>query len=174
MVASCPDIVRIACFVDPTTAINQDDIMSGRKAIHPPSFIGSPRYPHHNFQSAIAIVRQYHKPELFFTFSCNPQSPEITHFLFSNHQKKNRSDSKFHLLLNKLYNKCVTLAEPLLFFNMIKHCIFVTIMFCWFSWFLRRQIVLRSKTYTLPVYALGRQLRSHRFCFYLSIKTAEN
>ena len=95
-----------------------DDIRSGRKVILPPSFIGTPRYLHLHFQNAIAIAREYHKPELFTTFTCNPQWPEVRHTLRPNQQPSERSDGKFHLL-SKLYDKIVTLAMPLLFLNMI-------------------------------------------------------
>ena len=69
---------------------------------------------HRNFQNAIAIARSFLKPDLF-TFTCNSQSPEITHSLLPNQQPQERPDGKFHLLSRQ----CDTLAEPLLFLNII-------------------------------------------------------
>ena len=79
----------------------------------------NPRYLHQHILYAIAIGREYHEPDLFITFICNPMWPEITHSLLPNQRPQNRPDRRFHLLLSKLYDKCVTLAEPLLFLNAI-------------------------------------------------------
>ena len=77
---------------DVITANNQDDIRSEIKVILPPSFIGSPIYIHQHFQNAIAIARAYHKPDLFITFTCNPQWQEITHSLLPNQHTQDMSD----------------------------------------------------------------------------------
>ena len=77
---------------DVSTSNNPDDIRSGRKVILPPSFTGSPRYLHQHFQNAVAIAREYHKPDLFITFTCNPQWPEIIDSLLPNQQPQDRPD----------------------------------------------------------------------------------
>ena len=51
---------------------------TGRRFILPSSFPGSPRAMQQNFQDAMAIVREFGKPDLFITFTCNPSWPEIT------------------------------------------------------------------------------------------------
>ena len=76
------------------------------------------KYLHQNFQIAIAIAREYHKPDLFITFTGHPQRPEITHSHLPNQQPQDRPDGKLHLL-SKLYDKSATLAEPLLLLNMM-------------------------------------------------------
>ncbi len=49
----------------------------GTKVILPSDFMGSPRQMHELYQDSMAIVRHYGKPELFITFTCNPNWPEI-------------------------------------------------------------------------------------------------
>ena len=117
-VASWPDIVRMVSCVDFTTVVDQDDIRSDRKIILPPSFIGSWRYLHQDFQNAITVARQYHKPDLFITFTCNLHWPEATHSILPNQQPQDRWDGTFNLLPSKLCDKCVPLVEPFLFLNM--------------------------------------------------------
>jgi hypothetical protein len=59
----------------------QDAILSGdtdgntigRRIILPSSFTGGPRNTHQLYQDAMAIVRRFSKPDLFITFTCNPQ-----------------------------------------------------------------------------------------------------
>lgn len=48
----------------------------GRRVILPSSFPGGPRYMHQNFQDAMAIVRAIGKPDLFISFTCNPNWKE--------------------------------------------------------------------------------------------------
>ena len=73
---------------------------------------------HHSFADDLQLLMSA-PPNLFITFTCNPQWPEIEHSLFSNQQSQESPDSIFHLLLSKLHDKCATLAEPLFFLNMI-------------------------------------------------------
>ena len=57
---------------------------AGTYVILPSSHIGSSRHMHMNFQDAMAIVRKYKKPDLFITFTCNPNWLEITRELRGN------------------------------------------------------------------------------------------
>lgn len=50
----------------------------GSHIILPPSFTGGPRDMNARYQDAMAIVRSVGKPDLFITFTCNPNWPEIT------------------------------------------------------------------------------------------------
>ena len=56
------------------------------------SFLGSPRYYHGKFQDSLAIVRYYHKPDLFITMTCNPKWPEITDNLNPGQSAQDRPD----------------------------------------------------------------------------------
>ncbi|KAJ6957546.1 hypothetical protein NC653_039492 [Populus alba x Populus x berolinensis] len=47
------------------------------KIIVPSSLTGSPRYMINNYQDAMAICRAYRNPDLFITFTCNVNWPEI-------------------------------------------------------------------------------------------------
>ncbi len=67
-----------------------EDIMStnknfkavGKKVILPSSFNGGPRNMHQLFQDSMGLIRKYGKPDLFITFTCNPQWPEISELKF--------------------------------------------------------------------------------------------
>lgn len=45
-----------------------------------------------NYQDAMCLVRQYGKPDLFITFTCNPYWPEIQENLFPNQTYCDRPD----------------------------------------------------------------------------------
>lgn len=47
------------------------------KKILSSTFIGSPRWYNAQFQDGMAICREYHKPDLFITMTCNPHWAEI-------------------------------------------------------------------------------------------------
>ena len=48
-----------------------------QQTILPSSFTGSPRDMQQRYQDAMAIVREYGKPDLFITMTCNPNWKEI-------------------------------------------------------------------------------------------------
>ena len=56
------------------------------------SYTGSPRWYNAKFQDAMAIVRAYHKPDLFITMTCNPQWTEITSELEEGQLPQDRPD----------------------------------------------------------------------------------
>ncbi|KAJ6951656.1 hypothetical protein NC653_040948 [Populus alba x Populus x berolinensis] len=60
-------------------AITRGDIDGSTtgKIILPSSLTGSPRYMVNNYQDAMAICRCYGNPDLFITFTCNVNWPEI-------------------------------------------------------------------------------------------------
>lgn len=60
-------------------AINADGNVNnvGRMTILPATYIGSPRHMHEYAQDAMSYVRHYGRPDLFVTFTCNPNWSEI-------------------------------------------------------------------------------------------------
>uniref|UniRef100_UPI00358E4945 uncharacterized protein n=1 Tax=Myxine glutinosa TaxID=7769 RepID=UPI00358E4945 len=60
-------------------AVNNDgDVQDmGQLVILPTTFTGGPRYMHEWTQDAMAYVRNYGRPDLFLTFTCNPKWEEI-------------------------------------------------------------------------------------------------
>ena len=64
----------------------------GRKVILPSSFVGSPRWYNMQIQDAMAICREYHKPDFFITMTCNPKWSEITCELREGENVENRPD----------------------------------------------------------------------------------
>ena len=67
-------------------------VKPGVPVILPSSFIGSPRCMLQNYQNSMAIVREFGKPDLFITFTCNPKWPEITENLFPGQKPHDRPD----------------------------------------------------------------------------------
>ena len=53
----------------------------GIKTVLPASFHGSDRYMQQQYQDAMAVVRQFRKPDLFITVTCNPEWDEIKDIL---------------------------------------------------------------------------------------------
>jgi hypothetical protein len=59
------------------------------------------------YQNAMAIVREYGKPDFFVTFTCNPKWREIKEHLFSGQTATDRPDlcvRVFNLKLQELLN----------------------------------------------------------------------
>ena len=49
----------------------------GKRIVLPSTFKGSPRNLSKLFQDSMAVIREYGKPDLFVTVTCNPNWPEI-------------------------------------------------------------------------------------------------
>ena len=64
----------------------------GKIKILPGSLINSPRYLAQLTQDAFSYVRLMGKPDLFITFTCNPQWKEITEQLFEKQNSTDRHD----------------------------------------------------------------------------------
>lgn len=56
---------------------NENPSRVGRRVILPSSFIGGPRSQQQHFQDSMSIVSAFGKPDLFVTFTCNPNWREI-------------------------------------------------------------------------------------------------
>lgn len=65
---------------------NNETQTMGRRVILPTSYINSPRYMSNLYQNAMAIVRVLGRPDLFVTFTCNTERPEIRESM-PEHQK---------------------------------------------------------------------------------------
>lgn len=89
----------------------------GKIVILPSSFQGSPRHMHEYTQDALTYVRNFGRPELFITFTCNPLWTEIRDHLFPGQSPTDRHDliarvfkQKLSVLL-KLITKCQVFGE---------------------------------------------------------------
>jgi hypothetical protein len=72
-----------------------------------PSFLtGSPRYMINNYQDAMAICRAYGNPDLFITFTCNTNWPEIQRYLTKNrpYKQEDRPDIVTRVFRMKVTN----------------------------------------------------------------------
>ena len=69
-----------------------DGSQIGKKVILPSSFTGSARYQHQLYQDTMGIVHHFGKPDLFITFTCNPQWKEITDALLPQQTAAQRPD----------------------------------------------------------------------------------
>ncbi|UYV73419.1 hypothetical protein LAZ67_10003111 [Cordylochernes scorpioides] len=107
--------LRTENYIHLQDALRADENLAniGQIVILPSSFTGGPRYLHERTQDATTYVRSYGRPQLFITFTCNPQWKEIQMHLFSNNSAKDRYDlisRVFHLKMKKLIY-LVTKAE---------------------------------------------------------------
>ncbi len=74
-------------------AVNENDgVNAGQKVILPPTVTGSPRWYAESFQNAMALVRKHGKPDVFITFTTNPQWPEIQSSLLPGESPHDRPD----------------------------------------------------------------------------------
>ncbi|UYV69427.1 hypothetical protein LAZ67_6003542 [Cordylochernes scorpioides] len=71
--------LRATEYINLLDAIRTDrsHALIGRQVILPSFFVGSPRHMHEYAQDCMAYVRKYGRPDLFITFTCNPEWPEI-------------------------------------------------------------------------------------------------
>ena len=85
--------LRVESYVHLQDAVASDRISDvGRLVILPATFTGSPRYLQQYTQDAIAYVRRHGRPDLFITFTCNPQWSEIRAELFPHQSPADRHD----------------------------------------------------------------------------------
>ncbi len=84
----------------------------GRFIVLPSSFIGGHRHMVQLYQDSMAIVRQYGKPDLFITMTCNPKWEEIVNALKPGKIANDHLDlvtrvfvGKLHHLLDELLKK---------------------------------------------------------------------
>ena len=64
----------------------------GKRIVLPKSFVGSPRWYNSEFQDAMAICREHHKPDFFITMTCNPHWSEIERELRKGETVQDRPD----------------------------------------------------------------------------------
>ncbi|XP_025831529.1 uncharacterized protein LOC112904787 [Agrilus planipennis] len=85
-------------------AINADGNVNnvGRMTILPATYIGSPRHMHEYAQDAMSYVRHYGRPDLFVTFTCNPQWSEIKRELLHSQTPVDRHDITARVFKQKL------------------------------------------------------------------------
>lgn len=65
---------------------------TGKVVILPSTFQGSPRNLAQRYQDAMAMVRKEGKPDIFLTFTCNPNWPEIKNELKNGEKPCDRPD----------------------------------------------------------------------------------
>lgn len=85
-------------------AVNSDANVTdvGRLTILPATYVGSPRHMHEYSQDAMTYVRNYGRPDLFVTFTCNPKWPEITELLQPGQSASDRHDIIARVFKQKL------------------------------------------------------------------------
>ncbi|XP_046686889.1 uncharacterized protein LOC124372536 [Homalodisca vitripennis] len=86
----------------------------GKLVVLPAMTVGSPRYMQARYREAMAIVARYGKPDLFITFTTNPNWPEIQENLEHHQRFEHRPDlvcrvfkSKFTQFLDNLNKRQV-------------------------------------------------------------------
>jgi hypothetical protein len=89
--------------VDDAIANNDANIDNlGMLIVLPSSFIGGHRHMAQLYQDSMAIVRQYDKPDLFITMTCNPKWEEIVSALKPGKIANDRPDLVTRVFVGKL------------------------------------------------------------------------
>ena len=68
-------------YIERETRLLGDAYLPGKPIILPSSFHGGKRFMQQNYQDAMALCAKYGKPQLFFTYTCNPKHNDITNNL---------------------------------------------------------------------------------------------
>ena len=105
-------------------AVNLDDnnmASIGRRVILPSSFIGSPRHIQQLYQDAMSIVRNFGKPDLFITFTCNPQWPEIQSALLPGQTAPDRPDLTTRVFRMKFKQLMEDLTKNMVLGTVVAH-----------------------------------------------------
>ena len=89
-------------------AVNTEEDIShlGRKVLAS-SFTGGPRWFNAKYEDAMALVREFGKPDLFVTMTTNPEWPEIQDILTADQKPQDRPDvvsRVFNLKLKQILN----------------------------------------------------------------------
>ena len=79
---------------------NVNDV--GKLVILPSTFTGSPRHMHEYTKDAMTYVRNYGRPDLFVTFTCNPKWEEIQQELLPGQTHSDRHDLLARVFRQKL------------------------------------------------------------------------
>ena len=77
---------------DAVAAGETDAANIGRATILPSTFVGGPRHMQQSYQDAMGLVRQFGKPDLFVTKTCNPDWEEIKRELKPGQSANDRPD----------------------------------------------------------------------------------
>ena len=96
--------LRVDDYIHLKDAIANDGNVNnvGKLVILPSSFIGSPRHMHEYTQDAMTYVRNYGRPDLFVTFTCNPKWEEIQAELLAGQTHSERHDLLARVFRQKL------------------------------------------------------------------------
>lgn len=97
--------LRVDNYINLRDAINKDgknmkDL--GQMVILPSTFTGSPRHMHEYSQDGMTFVRKYGRPDLFITFTCNPNWTEIIELLLPGQTPSDRHDITARVFKQKL------------------------------------------------------------------------
>ncbi|XP_071726239.1 uncharacterized protein [Rutidosis leptorrhynchoides] len=113
-------IAQAATLYEAQESGNYDVSIMGTRITLPSSFTGGARYMRENYMDAMAIVRAYGYPDLFITFTCNPNWPEILRFMKTENLKpEDRPDINTRVFKIKLDALVTQLKEEKLFGGLI-------------------------------------------------------
>ncbi|XP_024013969.1 uncharacterized protein LOC112088047 [Eutrema salsugineum] len=107
--------LRSEKFVNLVEAHNegQSDLSNtGKRILIPASFTGGSRYMNNNYLDAMAICKYFGFPDLFITFTCNPNRPEIVRYCQKRNLKpEDRPDICCRIFKMKLESLMTDLTE---------------------------------------------------------------
>ena len=68
-------------WIERETELLGNEHLPGKPVILPSSFTGDKRFMQQNYQDAMAMCTKFGKPQLFFTYTCNPKHEDIVNNL---------------------------------------------------------------------------------------------
>lgn len=96
--------LRVDEYIHLQDSIENDGNVSnmGQLTILPSSYTGGPRYMQERTQDAMTYVRNYGRPDLFITFTCNSHWPDIANSLLPGQSSSDRHDIVARVFKQKL------------------------------------------------------------------------
>ncbi|XP_074603972.1 uncharacterized protein LOC141857378 [Brevipalpus obovatus] len=108
--------------VDYVSARENNNERIGRRMYLPSTFPGCARNMKQHFLDAMAIVKEYGKPDLFITFTCNPNWPEIKQELHPGQYPTDRPDLICRVFKLKIDEFMKDMIDNQIFGEVVAYC----------------------------------------------------
>lgn len=96
-------------------ANNRNVANIGQMVILPATYTSSPRHMHKYAQDSMRYVRNYGRPDLFITFTCNPRWNEIKDLVFTDQNSSHRHDLFARVFNQKLIKLMAVIVKNYIF-----------------------------------------------------------
>ena len=115
------DLYHNVCDAITAADSSETELRLGKRVILLPSFTGGPRDIHRRYQDAMAAVRVFGKPDLFITFTCNPNWTEIVTSLLPGQTPSDRPDIVLRVFKLKVEHLIQDLSKKEIFGRIVSY-----------------------------------------------------